>query len=159
MENNKWGFPVVLAGWKAAVAFGQETGRLGLHGGELWSALLGEGGDPQLAGARRALQRAERGGLCERKQPLSSTPVWAPTILIRGILESNVQTWGRRNQVMRTNWNKLWLVLKMSLEMPYCIWLTRLGIWVYVFLCLDSVSWQGPVLHEVLSFLNDSQFR
>lgn len=74
MENKKQGFPVVLTGWKAVVAFGQETGRLRLHGRELWSALLGEGGDPQLAGARRPLQRAEPGGFCKRKQSLSLTP-------------------------------------------------------------------------------------
>jgi len=45
-QNNKQGFPVVLTGWKAVVPFGQEPG------GELRSALLGEGGGPQLVGAR-----------------------------------------------------------------------------------------------------------
>ena len=140
MQNNKWGFPIVLTGWKAAVAFGQETGRLGLCGRELWSALLGEGGDHQLAGAGRPLQRIERGGLCKSKQSLSSILqfVWAATVL-----KSNIETRERRNQVMRTNWGKLRLVLKMSLETPHCIQLTCLRMWMYVFLCLDSLSWQG----------------
>lgn len=48
MQNNKQEFPAVLALWKAAVAFGQETVRVG-------KSVLGEGGDPQLAGARRPL--------------------------------------------------------------------------------------------------------
>lgn len=60
MQNNKQEFPAALAGWKAAVAFGQETVRLG-------KSVLGEGGDPQLAGARRPLWGAERGGLSKRK--------------------------------------------------------------------------------------------
>lgn len=47
MQNNKQEFPAVLARWKAAVAFGQETVRVG-------KSVLGEGG-PQLAGARRPL--------------------------------------------------------------------------------------------------------
>lgn len=42
MQNNKRGFPVVLTGWKAAVAFGWETGRLGLDGEELQSVFLGK---------------------------------------------------------------------------------------------------------------------
>lgn len=48
MQNNKQEFPADLAGWKAAVAFGQETACLG-------KSAPGEGGDPQLAGARRPL--------------------------------------------------------------------------------------------------------
>lgn len=39
MQNNKQEFPAVLARWKAAVAFGQETACIG-------KSVLGEGGDP-----------------------------------------------------------------------------------------------------------------
>lgn len=60
MQNNKQEFPADLAGWKAAVAFGQGTVCLG-------KSALGEGGDPQLASARRPLWGAERGGLSKRK--------------------------------------------------------------------------------------------
>lgn len=48
MQNNKQEFPADLALWKAAVAFGQDTVPLG-------KPVLGEGGDPQLAAARRPL--------------------------------------------------------------------------------------------------------
>lgn len=65
MQNNKQEFPAVLARWKAAVAFGQETVRVG-------KSVLGEGGDPQLAGARRPLRGAERGGLSKRKPSVGS---------------------------------------------------------------------------------------
>lgn len=64
MQNNKQEFPAVLARWKAAVAFGQETVRVG-------KSVLGEG-DPQLAGARRPLRGAERGGLSKRKLSVGS---------------------------------------------------------------------------------------
>lgn len=60
MQNNKQEFPADLARWKAAVAFGQETVRLG-------KSVLGEGGDRQLASARRPLWGAEWGGLSKRK--------------------------------------------------------------------------------------------
>lgn len=142
MQNNKWGFALVLTGWKAVVAFGQETGCLGLQGRELRPALLGEGDDPPVADAKRALQRAEQGGLYQRKQSLSSVTqfVRADTVLKRGNLISNMESRERRNQVMRVSWRKLWLVLKVSLEIPNCIQLTRLRIWMCIFLCLDSLT-------------------
>lgn len=43
-------------------------------GGELWSAPHGEGAGPQLAAVGDPLKRAERGGLCGRKQSLSPIP-------------------------------------------------------------------------------------
>lgn len=67
MQNNKQEFPADLARWKAAVAFGQETDCLG-------KSVLGEGGDPHLASARRPLRGAERGGLSERKLSVSMIP-------------------------------------------------------------------------------------
>lgn len=67
MQNNKQEFPADLAGWKAAVAFGQETACLG-------KSAPGEGGDPQLAGARRPLWGAEQGSLSKRKLSVSMIP-------------------------------------------------------------------------------------
>lgn len=126
-------FPADLARWKATVAFGQETVCL-----EKW--LLGEGGDPQLAAARRPLWGAERGGLSKRKLPVWSRssceqlPFWK-----EAIQETVLETCKRRNQLMRASWSKLWLVLKMFLEMH----LRHLSenSDVLFLLCMDFLSW------------------